>query len=52
MDDKSYELCGLTVLAQCDMLIAVWDGKRGRLLGGTGGLVDEAARAVRANHRH
>jgi hypothetical protein len=44
VDDKSYELCGLTVLAQCDMLIAVWDGKPGRLLGGTGGLVDEAAR--------
>ncbi len=42
--DKSYELCGLTVLAQSDILLAVWDGKPGRRLGGTAGLVDEAAR--------
>ena len=41
--DESYELCGLTVLAQCDILLAVWDGEPGGL-GGTGGLVDEAAR--------
>lgn len=42
--DEAYELAGLTVLAQADILIAVWDGLPGRGRGGTAEIVDEAAR--------
>jgi hypothetical protein len=42
--DHAYELGGLTVLAQSDILIAVWDGRPARGRGGTAEIVDEAAR--------
>ncbi len=41
---RSYELAGLTMLAQSDILVAVWDGKPADGRGGTGQIVDEAAR--------
>jgi len=41
---RAYELAGLTVLAQSDILIAVWDGQPARGRGGTAEIVDEAAR--------
>jgi hypothetical protein len=41
---RAYELAGLTVLAQSDILIAVWDGEPPRGRGGTAEIVDEAAR--------
>ncbi|HYA73542.1 MAG TPA: hypothetical protein VEF36_10345 [Roseiarcus sp.] len=42
---RSYESAGLTMLAQSDILVAVWDGKPADGRGGTGQIVDEAARA-------
>ncbi len=41
---RSYESAGLTMLAQSDILVAVWDGKPAEGRGGTGEIVDEAAR--------
>ena len=41
---QAYEAAGLTMLAQADILIAVWDGEFARGRGGTGEIVDEAAR--------
>ncbi len=41
---RSYESAGLTMLAQSDILVAVWDGKPADGRGGTGQIVDEAAR--------
>jgi len=41
---RSYEGAGLTMLGQSDILIAVWDGKPAEGRGGTGQIVDEAAR--------
>ena len=41
---RSYESAGLTMLAQSDILVAVWDGKPADGRGGTGDIVDEAAR--------
>ena len=41
---RSYETAGLTMLAQSDILVAVWDGKPADGRGGTGEIVDEAAR--------
>lgn len=41
---RSYESAGLTMLAQSDILVAVWDGKPADGRGGTGEIVDEAAR--------
>jgi hypothetical protein len=41
---RSYESAGLTMLAQSDILVAVWDGKPAGGRGGTGEIVDEAAR--------
>jgi hypothetical protein len=40
----AYENAGLTVLAQSDILIAVWDGLPALGRGGTAEIVDEAAR--------
>jgi hypothetical protein len=47
VDDRlplSYETAGLTMLAQSDILIAIWDGKPADGRGGTGQIVDEAVR--------
>ncbi len=41
---RSYESAGLTMLAQSDILVAVWDGKPADGRGGTGEIVEEAAR--------
>jgi hypothetical protein len=40
----AFEAAGLTVLAQSDILVAVWDGKPAEGRGGTGQIVEEAAR--------
>jgi hypothetical protein len=41
---QAYESAGLTMLAQADILIAVWDGEPAKGRGGTGDIVDDAAR--------
>ena len=41
---RSYEAGGLTMLGQADILVAVWDGKPAEGRGGTGQIVNEAAR--------
>ncbi len=41
---RSYESAGFTMLAQSDIVVAVWDGKPADGRGGTGEIVDEAAR--------
>jgi len=40
----TFEAAGLTMLAQSDILVAVWDGKPAEGRGGTGQIVEEAAR--------
>ena len=40
----AFEAAGLTMLAQSDILVAVWDGKPADGRGGTGQIVEEAAR--------
>jgi len=40
----TYEAAGLTMLALSDILVAVWDGKPAEGRGGTGQIVEEAAR--------
>jgi hypothetical protein len=40
----AFEAAGLTALAQSDILVAVWDGKPADGRGGTGQIVEEAAR--------
>lgn len=40
----AYEAAGYTLLDNCDLLIAVWDGEPGRGRGGTRELLGEAAR--------
>ena len=40
----AFEAAGLTTLAQSDILVAVWDGKPAEGRGGTGQIVEEAAR--------
>ena len=40
----TFESAGLTMLAQSDILVAVWDGKPADGRGGTGQIVEEAAR--------
>jgi len=40
----TFEAAGLTTLAQSDILVAVWDGKPAGGRGGTGQIVEEAAR--------
>lgn len=39
----AYEACGNTMLDNCDLLIAVWDGEPGRGRGGTREIIDQAA---------
>ncbi|MBK8908469.1 MAG: hypothetical protein IPM60_11355 [Rhodospirillales bacterium] len=40
--DRAYRDCGLTVLRQCDVLIAIWDGEEAVSSAGTGGIVADA----------
>jgi len=40
----AYEACGYTMLDNCDLLIAVWDGQPGRGRGGTREMLEAAAR--------
>ena len=42
---EAYETVGRTVLDQCDLLLAIWDGSELRLRGGTGDIIEEALRA-------
>lgn len=44
-EKDAYEAVGRTVLDQCDLLIAIWDGSEQRLRGGTGDILEEALRA-------
>ena len=41
--EAAYEHAGRTVLAYCDVLLALWDGRPARGRGGTAQLVEEAA---------
>jgi hypothetical protein len=41
---RAYEAAGMTMLDNCDILIAVWDGGPGRGRGGTREVIEEAAR--------
>jgi hypothetical protein len=41
--NRAYESVGRTVLRQCDLLIAIWDGEPARGQGGTAQIVGEAA---------
>jgi hypothetical protein len=41
---RAYEAAGLATLDKADILLAVWDGKPAQGRGGTGEIVDEAAR--------
>ena len=40
---QAYEAVGRTVLRQCDVLIAVWNGQKAAGIGGTGQMVQEAS---------
>jgi Protein of unknown function (DUF4231) len=42
-EQEAYEAVGRMVLRQCDVLIAIWDGKEAEAKGGTGQIVEEAA---------
>ena len=42
--DRGYALAGQATVAQCDILIAVWDGQAARGPGGTGEVVDYGIR--------
>ncbi len=42
--DRAYEAVGKALLDNCDLLIAIWDGKPGRGRGGTRDVVEEAVR--------
>lgn len=41
---ESYEASGYTLLDNCDLIVAVWDGEPGRGRGGTREIIAEAAR--------
>ncbi len=41
---RAYEAAGLSLLARADILLAVWDGQSARGRGGTGDIVEAAAR--------
>ncbi|MFZ1414833.1 MAG: hypothetical protein WAS73_09695 [Defluviicoccus sp.] len=43
-EDKSYRAAGVMMLRQCDVVIAVWDGKRPVSTAGTGAIADDALR--------
>jgi hypothetical protein len=40
---EAYEAVGRMVLKQCDVLVAIWDGKEPEGKGGTGQIIEEAA---------
>ncbi len=42
--DRAYRACGLTLLRQCDVLIAIWDGQQPESGAGTGAIVVDALR--------
>jgi hypothetical protein len=42
--DKAYEMAGLTVIAQADILLTIWDGGNSGGLGGTADMLQEAVR--------
>jgi hypothetical protein len=44
-EKEAYETVGRTVLDQCDLLLAIWDGSEMRPRGGTGDILEEALRA-------
>lgn len=44
---RAYEAAGLSLLDNCDLLLAVWDGGPGRGRGGTREVVEEAARRAK-----
>lgn len=41
---RAYEAAGMTLLDNCDLLIAIWDGGPGRGRGGTREVIEQAAR--------
>lgn len=43
-EDKAYALAGEATIAQCDLVLAIWDGKASRGPGGTADVVDYAVR--------
>ncbi len=45
-EPEAYEVAGLTMLRQSDVLLAVWDGEKGRGRGGTAEIVRAAVEAV------
>ena len=45
--ESAYERAGRTVVACCDVLVAMWDGEPARGRGGTAQMVDEARRRGR-----
>ncbi len=45
MDARAYEACGAEMVGLCDLLIAVWDGKDGRGIGGTRDVIEMALQA-------
>jgi hypothetical protein len=42
--ERSYHVTGMVMLAQSDILIALWDGEPGRGPGGTAAVIDQAVR--------
>lgn len=46
--DTAYEACGAAVAARSDLLIAIWDGREARGVGGTGSVVGRARDLGRA----
>jgi hypothetical protein len=42
--ERSYHLAGMVMLAQSDILVALWDGEPGRGPGGTAAVIDQAVR--------
>ncbi len=45
-EPEAYEVAGLTILRQSDVLLAVWDGEQGRDRGGTAEIIRAAVEAV------
>ena len=44
MHDRGYSLAGETMVTQCDLLLAIWDGEAARGQGGTADVIDYAIR--------
>lgn len=49
-DEPAYEAAGLWMVERCELLIAVWDGRPARGLGGTADAVAHAERLGRTVH--